>query len=109
MGPPHRTHRAARAADGSVSEPALDPKRTAVVSLDLQAGVVSVYVKEEQFIPRAAALLDEARRAGCLVIHVKVAFRPNVPEASPRNVFLSAVKAAARFIPRLRQPPPIWS
>jgi len=29
-----------------VSEPALDPKRTAVVSLDLQAGVVSVYVKE---------------------------------------------------------------
>ena len=108
MGPPHRTHRAARAADGSVSEPALDPKRTAVVSLDLQAGVVSVYVKEEQFIPRAAALLDEARRAGCLVI-VKVAFRPNVPEASPRNVFLSAVKAAARFIPRLRQPPRIWS
>jgi len=38
---------------------------------------------------------------------VKVGFRPNVPEASPRNVFLSAVKAAARFIPRLRQPPPI--
>ena len=90
-----------------MSEPALDPKRTAVVSLDLQAGVVSVYVKEEQFIPRAAALLDEARRAGCLGIHVKVGFRPNVPEASPRNVFLSAVKAAARFIPRLRQPPPI--
>jgi nicotinamidase-related amidase len=30
------------------------------------------------------------------VVHVKVTFRPNVPEASPRNVFLSAVKASTR-------------
>ena len=79
-----------------MSGPALDPTRTAVVSLDIQAGVVSVYVKDEQFMPRVSALLDAARRAGCIVIHVKVGFRPNVPEASPRNVFLSAVKASDR-------------
>ena len=62
--------------------------------MDLQTGVVSVYVKDEAFIPRVAAVLDRARRAGLLVVHVKVGFRPNVPEASPRNVFLSAVKAS---------------
>lgn len=64
--------------------------------MDLQTGVVSVYVKDEAFIPRVAAVLDRARRAGLLVVHVKVGFRPNVPEASPRNVFLSAVKASDR-------------
>jgi nicotinamidase-related amidase len=73
-----------------------DRERSAVLSMDLQAGVLSVYVKDEQFIPRVAAVLDHARRAGLLVIHVKVAFRPNVPEASPRNLFLSAVKSSDR-------------
>ena len=53
--------------------------------MDLQTGVVSVYVEDEAFIPRVAAVLDRARRAGLLVVHVKVGFRPNVPEASPRT------------------------
>jgi nicotinamidase-related amidase len=73
-----------------------DPKRSAVLSMDLQSGVVSAYVKDEGFIPRVAGVLDEARRAGLLIVHVKVGFRPNVPEASPRNRFLSSVKASPR-------------
>lgn len=72
------------------------PARTAVLSLDLQAGVVSVYVKDCDFIPRVAHVLELARNAGIRVIHVKVGLRPNVPEASPRNRFLSGVKASAR-------------
>jgi nicotinamidase-related amidase len=71
-----------------------DPKRSALLSMDLQAGVVSVYVKDEGLIPRAAALLAQARDAGMTIIHVKVGFRPNVPEASPRNKFLKMVKAS---------------
>jgi len=71
-----------------------DPKRTALLSMDLQAGIVSVYVKDPELIPRAANLIEQARKAGMLVVHVKVGFRPNVPEASPRNRFLSAVKAS---------------
>ena len=67
------------------------PKRTAVLSMDLQAGVVAVYVKDGEYIPRVARVLKLARQAGMRVVHVKVGFRPNVPEASPRNVFLSAV------------------
>jgi nicotinamidase-related amidase len=73
-----------------------EPKRSALLSMDLQAGVVSVYVKDERFIARAAGMIERARRAGLLIVHVKVGLRPEVPEASPRNRFLSAVKASPR-------------
>lgn len=73
-----------------------DPKRSALLSMDVQAGVVSVYVKDDGFIRRAAGAIEQARRAGLMIVHVKVAFRPDVPEASPRNRFLGAVKSSAR-------------
>jgi len=66
----------------------------AVVTLDLQQGVVATYATDPAFIPRAAAVVAEARRARVPVIHVRVGFRPDVPEASPRNRFLGAVKAS---------------
>ena len=72
----------------------VDAAHSAILSMDLQAGIVSVYVKDESFIPRAARTLHAARAAGLIVVHVKVGFRPHVPEASPRNVFLSAIKAS---------------
>jgi len=74
----------------------IDRERSAMLSMDCQTGVVSVYVKDEGFIPRAARVMTEARRIGLPIVHVKVGFRPNVPEASPRNLFLSAVKASPR-------------
>ena len=73
----------------------LDRARAAVLSLDMQAGVVSVYVKDAALTGRAADVLRAAREVGVRVVHVKVAFRPGVPEASPHNAFLSAVKASA--------------
>lgn len=75
---------------------AFDLKRAALLSMDLQAGVVSIYVKDDGFIPRVAAVIEGARGAGLTIVHVKVGFRPNVPEANPRNRFLSAVKASPR-------------
>ena len=75
---------------------AFDLKRSALLSMDLQAGVVSMYVKDEGFIPRVAGVIDRARGAGLMIVHVRVGFRPNVPEANPRNRFLSAVKASPR-------------
>jgi nicotinamidase-related amidase len=74
----------------------LDPRRSALLSMDLQAGIVSMYVKDDSLIPRTATVIAQARDAGMQVIHVKVGFRPNVPEASPRNRFLSAVKSSPR-------------
>jgi nicotinamidase-related amidase len=72
----------------------IDTAHAAMLSLDMQAGIVSVYVKDESFIPRVARTLDAARTAGIPVVHVKVGFRPLVPEANARNMFLSAIKAS---------------
>jgi nicotinamidase-related amidase len=74
------------------TQPAIDPKTTAVLSMDFQTAVVSIYVKDPDLMVRAAGLLDQARIAGMTVIHVQVGFRPNMPEASPRNRLLSAIK-----------------
>ena len=71
----------------------LDPQRSAVLSMDCQTAIVSIYAKgQEAFLANAARVLAEARAAGILVIHVKVGFRPNLPEVSARNMLLSAVK-----------------
>ena len=59
----------------------------------VQAGVTPL-VKDATLIARAADILRTARQAAVRVVHVKVAFRPGLPEASPRNTFLSAVKAS---------------
>jgi len=72
----------------------VDASDAAILSMDLQLGIVSVYVKDESFIPRAARTLQAARTAGLAVVHVKVGFRPRVPEANPRNMFLSTIKAS---------------
>jgi len=39
-----------------------DPKRTALLSMDLQTGVVSVYVKDAGCISRTAAAIEQARQ-----------------------------------------------
>jgi nicotinamidase-related amidase len=74
----------------------LDPKRSALLSMDLQTGIASMYVKDEALIPRAAGVIAQAKNAGMQVIHVKVGFRANVPEASPRNRLLTALKSSPR-------------
>jgi nicotinamidase-related amidase len=56
----------------------VDATHAAMLSLDVQAGIVSVYVKNESFVARAARTLQAARLAGIAVLHVKVGFRPLV-------------------------------
>ena len=72
----------------------VDPARSALLSMDYQRGVVSVYAKDDTLVPRVAGVLQQARHLGLPIVHVRVGFRRNVPEASPRNMFLSAVKAS---------------
>lgn len=68
-----------------------DPVHTAMLSMDLQAGIVSIYVKDD--LPaRAGALLQNGRDAGVTIIHVKVGFRPGLPEIHHRNMLLGALK-----------------
>ncbi|HEY3884598.1 MAG TPA: isochorismatase family cysteine hydrolase [Vicinamibacterales bacterium] len=77
---------------------AFDPKRTAVLSMDLQHGIVSRYLKDDDpMLTRARGVLDHARGAGCLVVHVHVGFRPGFPEISERNALFGAIKRSPDY------------
>jgi len=75
--------------------PAFYPAHTALVGMDCQTGVVSVYAKPPgEFVARAAGVLAAARKAGMTVIQVRVSFRPGLPEVSGRNKLFGAIKAS---------------
>jgi nicotinamidase-related amidase len=75
----------------------LDPAHTAVLGMDLQTGVVSIYVKDpNDFLARVARVLDAARASGMRLIHARVGFRPGLPEVGSRNPLLAAIKQSAR-------------
>ena len=72
-----------------------DPIHSAVLSMDLQSGIVSIYSSNnEELVRRAGAILKHGRRAGFTVIHVKVGFRPGLPEIHSRNKLLGGIKAS---------------
>lgn len=73
----------------------LDPKDTALLSLDCQSGIVSIYTKpEDGFLERTSSVLSAARAAGMRVIHVHVGFREGMPEIGDRNKLFAAVKSS---------------
>jgi nicotinamidase-related amidase len=69
-----------------------DIAHTAVLAMDCQAGIVSVYVKEGGFIERAAGVVKAARTAGMPVVHIQVGFRAGLPEISRRNKLFATIK-----------------
>ena len=76
-----------------ISKP-LDIAHTALLALDCQAGLVSIYAKPpEEFVARSASVIQAARTAAMRIILVQVGFRPGLPEASERNKFVAALKA----------------
>ena len=81
-----------------MSEPqSFDAAHTAVLSMDLQTAIVSIYAgKDEGFLPRAASVLQSSHLAKMPVIHVQVGFRPGLPEIGSRNPLFSAIKNSAQ-------------
>ena len=84
----------------------IDPARTALLSMDCQAGIVSIYTREgkDAFLVRAASVLNHARAAGMVVIHVQVGFRPGCPEISSRNALFGAIKSSEQHQRLFREP-----
>lgn len=77
------------------SNPAFDRAHTAVLAMDCQSGIVSIYTTAASgFLERAASVLRTARSAGMLVVHVQVGFRAGFPEVSGRNKLFAAVKSS---------------
>src|SRR5713226_7193793 len=60
----------------------LDPARTAVLRMDLQAGIVSIYVKDQELLARAASVLQRARASECAPSMYKSAFVPIFPKSA---------------------------
>jgi nicotinamidase-related amidase len=73
-----------------------DPNHSAVLSMDYHSSIVRIYAgdQQEQLMSRAAGVLTQARSSGMTVIHVKVGFRPGLPEISSRNPLFSAIKSS---------------
>src|SRR5271163_1439777 len=84
----------------------IDPARTAVLDMDCQAGIVSTYTKgdKDAFLERAAGVLNQARASRMTVIHVKVGFRPGLPEVSARNQLFGAIKASPQHQSLFQEP-----
>lgn len=76
----------------------INPARTAVLSMDLQAGIVSIYTKDdkENFLARVSSVLNWARTNKIQAIHVRVSFRPGLPEVSARNPMLASIKESTQ-------------
>lgn len=70
----------------------LESAKTALLSMDMQNGPVrkSAMFKERNVGPAAKSVLESARKAGVLVIHVVIEYQPAF--FSPKNKFLQTVR-----------------
>jgi nicotinamidase-related amidase len=82
------------------------PAHTAVLSMDCQTGIVSIYAKDDKdaFLVRAASVLNHARANGITVVHIQVGFRPGLPEVSSRNILFGALKSSAQHQKLFQEP-----
>ncbi|WP_348264347.1 cysteine hydrolase [Telmatobacter sp. DSM 110680] len=76
----------------------IEASRTALLSMDLQASVVKIYTKDEpEFLYRVRSALSAARNNNIRVIHVRVGFRPGLPEVDTRNQLIGAIKNSPQW------------
>jgi nicotinamidase-related amidase len=77
----------------------IDPQRTAVLVMDLQADIVAMGGPAgAAVIERTAPVLAAARARGASIIYVVLGFRPGYPEVSERNATFSAIAGSGRFL-----------
>src|SRR6201987_6539622 len=84
----------------------INPAHTAGLSMDCQAGIVSIYTREakDAFLVRVANVLNHARATGMTIIHVQVGFRPGFPEISSRNALFATIKSSEQHQQLFREP-----
>lgn len=76
----------------------IDASRTALLSMDLQTAIVSIYTKDDsEFLPRVATVLNAARKNNLRVVHVQVGFRAGFPEVDARNQLFGAIKNSPQW------------
>ena len=65
--------------------PAIDPRRTALLVMDYQAGIVGRIADAEELLTRMRAAIDVARQHGMAVGYVRVAFTDDEHEGVPEH------------------------
>ncbi len=70
--------------------------RSALLLMDLQAGIISQYA-DPTYLARIQVALAAARRAKMCVIWVVVKFRSGYPEVSARNALFSGIRTSGRL------------
>jgi nicotinamidase-related amidase len=76
----------------------INASRTALLSMDLQTAIASIYTKDDsEFLPRVATVLNAARKNNLRVMHVQVGFRTGFPEVDPRNQLFGAIKNSPQW------------
>jgi nicotinamidase-related amidase len=77
----------------------VEPNRTAVLVMDLQADIVGMLGdKATAVVERAAGVIAAARKVHIPIIYVVVGFRPGYPEISERNRSFATVSQSGRFL-----------
>jgi nicotinamidase-related amidase len=75
----------------------VDPRRTALLVMDVQHGIVE-RLGGESLLARLREATSAARNAGVRVIYVKVGFREGYPEVSPRSPMFARIAQSESFI-----------
>lgn len=77
---------------------ALDPKKTALLTLDFQKGVFGFVPGAEAAVPRAAEAVALVRTKGWLLIHVGLGFSPGHPEVKANDTPFAQLKQNGMFV-----------
>jgi nicotinamidase-related amidase len=76
----------------------LDPKKTAILPMDCQKGIVAFVPQSEQIFKAAGRLVAAARERGFPILHVGIGFRPGYPEVHPDNPMFAGIRSTDRFV-----------
>jgi nicotinamidase-related amidase len=87
-----------RAPQTKVDHPKLNPKTTAVLTLDCQVGVIEFVPGSEQIFARASRVVTAARDRKVPVIHVGIGFRPGYPEVPVDHPIFGMVRQSGKFV-----------
>jgi nicotinamidase-related amidase len=78
--------------------PAIDPKRTALLAMDFQNGIVTHIPDPDALLERVNGAIAEVRAAGCTIGYVRVAFTEDDWAAVPETNKTFAAAAAAKMM-----------
>lgn len=82
----------------------LEREKTAILTLDIQAGAIAMAAEMglaagcEKALPNAAKVVEYARRNGFALLHVGLGYEPGYPEISPNHPRFSMIRERGRFI-----------